>query len=318
MALADFGPFAGKVFIRWDPATHHKAALLFGAAASAPASSTLAAPFRRALVFFSDGSAGFRTSDPSGKLRWTSASAVYRLDAESEWAQRGWPSTLIPGSAGAELYAHARSLETALEVVEDILDPSAWDPLVPSFLSGFAADVLAANSSSSSSSSSSSNDISSSNAAAATTTSVAAKKKKKKKKKDKARLFVLSDSMDVLTTIKGIHPGKKLPKKLDPALLREVCELSQRLADLGVVVELHWVPGHKRVLGNEMADRAAMAHRPDSIDPGRFPPAKPEEMWWERGSGQVVGRAEKRRREEEDEELVEGEGEGKKRKVEVE
>ncbi|GME41446.1 uncharacterized protein LTHEOB_825 [Neofusicoccum parvum] len=315
MVLADFGPFAGKVFIRWDPATHHKAALLFGAAASAPASSTLAAPFRRALVFFSDGSAGFRTSDPSGKLRWTSASAVYRLDAEGEWAQRGWPSTLIPGSAGAELYAHARSLETALEVVESILDPSAWDPLVPSFLSGFAADVLAVNSSSSSSNS----NISSSDAAAATTAAAVAvkEKKRKKEKEDEARLFVLSDNMDVLTTIKRVHPGKKLPKKLDPALLREVCELSQRLADLGVLVELHWVPGHKRVLGNEMADRAATAHRPDSIDPGRFPPATPEELRWERDSEQVVGRAEKRGRDE-GEELVEGEREGKKRKVEVE
>lgn len=67
--------------------------------------------------------------------------------------------------------------------------------------------------------------------------------------------------------------GSRLPKNLDNGLLREVFTLAERLAALGVLIELHWTPSHRGIVGNELADQVAKAHRPDQIDPDEYPPA---------------------------------------------
>ncbi|KAF9634634.1 hypothetical protein BFW01_g5529 [Lasiodiplodia theobromae] len=211
-APADFGPFAGKVIIEADRKNKHQAAKDYAAAASAPATAPPASSsllFGARLVSFSDGSAAPRADDLSQRTRWTSASAVWRVSPTDEFAQRGWPSPYIPGSAAAELFADGWNLLNALEV--------------------------------------------------------------------------LSDCKNVLAIIRDLRPGGRLPKKLDVDLLRWVFSLAARLTALGVLVVLRWTPGHVGVPGNELADSVARAHRPDVIDPGRFPPARSKKR--KRGSG---------------------------------
>ncbi|KAF4540883.1 uncharacterized protein LTHEOB_825 [Lasiodiplodia theobromae] len=283
-APADFGPFAGKVIIEADRKNKHQAAKDYAAAASAPATAPPASSsllFGARLVSFSDGSAAPRADDLSQRTRWTSASAVWRVSPTDEFAQRGWPSPYIPGSAAAELFADGCNLLNALEVVEGILNPSPKDQEYAAAVAAafgttttttnsappppppgsFAAAVLAANASST-----------------ATTTEAAAPDPP-----TTPVVEVLSDCKNVLAIIRDLRPGGRLPKKLDVDLLRWVFSLAARLTALGVLVVLRWTPGHVGVPGNELADSVARAHRPDVIDPGRFPPARSKRR--KRGSG---------------------------------
>ncbi|KAB2579832.1 hypothetical protein DBV05_g1435 [Lasiodiplodia theobromae] len=287
---ADFGPFAGMVIIEDDRKNNHQAAKDYAAAASAPATAPPASSsllFGARFVSFSDGSAAPRAGDPSYRKQWTSASAVWRVSPTDEFAQRGWPSPYIPGSAEAELFADGCNLLNALEVVEGILNPSPEDQeyaaavaaafgttattttnSAPSPPGSFAAAVLAANSSSCSSSSSTTTTTAAAAAPDPPITPV---------------VEVLSDCQSILTTIRDLRPGRCLPKNLDVDLLRWVFSLAARLTALGVLVVLRWTPGHVGVPGNELADSVTREHRPDVIDPGRFPPARSKKR--KRGSG---------------------------------
>lgn len=248
-APADFGPFAGMVIVEDDLETNHQAAKDYAAAASAPATAPPASSsllFDARFVSFSDGSAAPRADDLSQRTRWTSASAVWRVSPTDEFTQRGWPSPYIPGSAAAELFADGCNLLNALEVVEGILNPSPEDQ-------EYAAAITAA---------------------FGTTTTTTTAPAAAADPPITPVVEVLSDCMDILTTIRDLRPGGRLPKKLDADLLRWVFSLAARLTALGVLVVLRWTPGHVGVPGNELADSVARAHRPDVIDPGRFPPAR--------------------------------------------
>ncbi|KAK0660366.1 hypothetical protein DIS24_g3321 [Lasiodiplodia hormozganensis] len=223
-APADFGPFAGMVIIEADRKNKCQAAKDYAAAASAPATAPPASSsllFGARLVSFSDGSAAPRADDLSQRTRWTSASAVWRVIPTDEFAQRGWPSPYIPGSAAAELFADGCNLLNALEVVEGILNPSPKDQeyaaavaaafgtttttinSAPPPPGSFAAAVIAANASSFST-------------ATTTTTAAAAAPDPP----TTPVVEVLSDCKNVLAIIRDLRPGGRLPKKLDVDLLR--------------------------------------------------------------------------------------------------
>ncbi|KAL0262477.1 hypothetical protein SLS55_001445 [Diplodia seriata] len=91
-------------------------------------------------------------------------------------------------------------------------------------------------------------------------------------------LYVFSDLQTLLTESVVERIARGAWTKVDYWLLHEFLRLDAELADLGVRVEYHWVPGHAGVEGNERADRVAAAARPDRMYPDVFvvlPPLPP-------------------------------------------
>ncbi|KAL1643106.1 hypothetical protein SLS58_005075 [Diplodia intermedia] len=128
-------------------------------------------------------------------------------------------------------------------------------------------------------------------------------------------LYVFGDLQALLTESVAKMIARGQWNKVDCWLLHEFLRLDAELADLGVRVEYHWVPGHSGVEGNERADRVAARARPDQMHPDVFvvppPPSREErerrrELKQERkrkkreggesGSGDKRKRARRRRR----------------------
>jgi ribonuclease HI len=88
------------------------------------------------------------------------------------------------------------------------------------------------------------------------------------------RVTIFSDCQSALWQVKNLRkkPVAKSQMCSDP-IISKIITRSQRLRQVGVHLELRWVPGHSKVEGNVVADRAAYlaAKTPDtnvSIDEG--------------------------------------------------
>lgn len=81
-------------------------------------------------------------------------------------------------------------------------------------------------------------------------------------------VIIFTDSQDVLRSVEKLRDEAltehRMPKG-DP-VIRKVITRSQYLRQLAVRVELHWVPGHAHVEGNERADAAARLAAVESDD----------------------------------------------------
>ncbi|GME26577.1 uncharacterized protein LTHEOB_8313 [Neofusicoccum parvum] len=85
------------------------------------------------------------------------------------------------------------------------------------------------------------------------------------------RLLLFSDAQGIINVLQTIQERRNLPN-WDLHLLQEFMELLVELVDIyGLEVEIHWVPGHKGVVGNIMADKAAALARPDKLWPEMYP-----------------------------------------------
>lgn len=72
----------------------------------------------------------------------------------------------------------------------------------------------------------------------------------------------------------AIQRVAKFPRR-DAMVAQRIIDLSKELLQLGVEVHLHWVPGHKNVPGNELADLVAKKARlpPETFCSSRGQPA---------------------------------------------
>ncbi len=68
------------------------------------------------------------------------------------------------------------------------------------------------------------------------------------------RLMIFSDCQSVLT---GIRKQSRFECLSDLVMLKTLFRHANELYDLGVIAELHWVPAHSGVEGNEKVDRVA-------------------------------------------------------------
>ncbi|KKY26630.1 hypothetical protein UCDDS831_g01290 [Diplodia seriata] len=85
-----------------------------------------------------------------------------------------------------------------------------------------------------------------------------------------ARFLLFSDCEGALRALKILRRGCLLPLSYPPSLLENICALAARLDVRGVRVELRWVPSHRGITGNELADAVAKENRPDVLDPAGY------------------------------------------------
>ena len=72
-------------------------------------------------------------------------------------------------------------------------------------------------------------------------------------------VLIFSDCKDALVHIQHFESGKSCVNRggVPDEIVYKILTNTQQLSDEGVKVELHWVPGHKGVPGNELADEVA-------------------------------------------------------------
>ncbi|KAL0255048.1 hypothetical protein SLS55_009575 [Diplodia seriata] len=241
---ADFDPFPGEIAIWLNHEQNHRPAERYAAAACAPASQRRSRLFRNTYVAFTDGSAGRRADDPSGKNKWCSAGAAWRLYPRQHWQTRGWPLFECGKSHLAEMMAIEKKLRAAVDTIDTLLaDLPAAAAAAPA--QSFVAALVRAR------------------AAAAAGVALSPP--------DAARFLLFSDCEGVLRALKTLRRGCLLPLSYPPSLLENICALAARLEVRGVRVELRWVPSHRGITGNELADAVAKDNRPDVLDPAGYP-----------------------------------------------
>lgn len=224
--VVDFDGFSGNISVWLNKALGHLPAKRYAEAACAPAFEIRSLLFRNTYVAFTDGSAGRRADDPSGRRRWCSGAAAWRLHVRQPWKTRGWPLPSINKIHHAEMKALELKLRVALQQV----------------------DILLAN------------------------PAAAAESDIQLQQQELPRFLCFSDSEGCLHILRKLRRGGRLPQSYPLRLLRRICLLSHCLKARGVLVDLRWVPSHCGVLGNELADAAAKASRPDVLDPVKYPP----------------------------------------------
>lgn len=74
-----------------------------------------------------------------------------------------------------------------------------------------------------------------------------------------SKLVIYNDCSSVLTNIASWEPYTVYATYVREPLFRHISKMSGRLQDLGIQIELRWVPGHSEVPGNELAHRIAQA-----------------------------------------------------------
>lgn len=81
-------------------------------------------------------------------------------------------------------------------------------------------------------------------------------------------LYIFTDLMKFLEMLPRIEEG--IWDVVKRGYLEEFLALDAELAEAGINVEYHWVPGHKGVEGNVRADRTSRKYRPDVKYPEIF------------------------------------------------
>lgn len=99
-------------------------------------------------------------------------------------------------------------------------------------------------------------------------------------------VFVFTDSSACLQLIPRAHFYPLCKQWARESLLTDILEASALLKQLGANIQLHWVPSHSGVIGNEVADREARYAAHDEYV-GQQAPSRP----WERQSPITTTRA---------------------------
>ncbi|KAK0640406.1 hypothetical protein DIS24_g9374 [Lasiodiplodia hormozganensis] len=82
------------------------------------------------------------------------------------------------------------------------------------------------------------------------------------------KIMVFSDSGKMLSRLTKISPESPELPNWDHNLLSDVLAYADLLVNVyEKELELHWVPSHQGVEGNELADETALAYRPDKLWP---------------------------------------------------
>lgn len=72
-------------------------------------------------------------------------------------------------------------------------------------------------------------------------------------------MLIFTDSQDVLRRIQDVNSKRSHVDTVEVPmeLIKRIRAKAQQLTEEGVQIELHWVPGHKGVPGNQLADEVA-------------------------------------------------------------